>query len=142
MRQFMRHPATIPIEVRVSDPPAACSPRARNVSNGGLAMQSPQAIAPDSLVTLRIPLLRPPFEAEARVVWCAPRDGAYELGVSFLHVDDAFRARMVEQLCHIEEYRRRMHREEGRDMSPEEAAVEWIDKHAAQFPNPDAPPTH
>jgi hypothetical protein len=41
---------------------------------------------------------------------------------------------MVEQVCHIEEYRRTVQRLEGRELSAEEAAFEWIHRFAAQFP--------
>jgi hypothetical protein len=33
-------------------------------------------------------------------------DGCPELGVEFLHQDDAFKARMVEQVCFIENYKK------------------------------------
>ena len=54
--------------------------------------------------------------------------------MSFLDAEDAFLARMVEQVCHIEDYRKSVHRIEGRELSPEEAAMEWIEKYASQFP--------
>ena len=62
--------------------------------------------------------------------------------MTFLDAEDAFRARMVEQLCHIEDYRRSVHRTEGRDIGIDEAAVEWIDKFAAEFPEFGASPLH
>ncbi|MCZ7563309.1 MAG: hypothetical protein M5U08_05410 [Burkholderiales bacterium] len=43
---------------------------------------------------------------------------------------------MVEQVCHIEEYRRAVARDEGRTLSTEEAAAEWIAEYAARFPDP------
>jgi hypothetical protein len=55
--------------------------------------------------------------------------------VTFLDADDAFLARMVEQVCHIEDYRKSVQRLEGRALSPEAAALEWIAHHAAQFPD-------
>jgi hypothetical protein len=58
----------------------------------------------------------------------------YELGVTFLDAEDAFRARMVEQLCHIEDYRRSVMRTQGRELSLDEAATEWIEKFAEDFP--------
>jgi len=46
----------------------------------------------------------------------------------------AFRMRMMEQLCHIENYRQQVLDTEGRALNPEQAASEWIDHHAAAFP--------
>jgi hypothetical protein len=49
---------------------------------------------------------------------------------------------MVEQICHIEDYRQSVCRVEGRQLSAEEAAVEWIAQYAAQFPDIGASRVH
>ncbi len=56
------------------------------------------------------------------------------MGVQFLDASDAFRVRMVEQVCAIEEYRRQQVEEEGRELSREEAAREWIATYGSRFP--------
>ena len=66
----------------------------------------------------------------------------FELGVEFLNADDAFRARMVEQVCYIENYKLTVFREEGRRLSLEEAAREWISKFASDFPEEGKPRMH
>ncbi len=135
MRQFIRHPVDVPIEVDTheSGPPSAF--HAQDISPGGLAFRCDFEVVPGAQVEVRIPYVKPAFEARARVVWCRPHDArSYELGVTFLDAGDAFLARMVEQVCHIEDYRKSVQRIEGRELSPEEAAMEWIDKYAAQFP--------
>jgi hypothetical protein len=48
---------------------------------------------------------------------------------------------MVEQVCHIEEYKQAMLRIEQRKLTSQQAAREWIDKYAAQFPLADSEPT-
>jgi hypothetical protein len=65
-------------------------------------------------------------------------DGCPELGVEFLHQDDAFKARMVEQVCFIENYKKAAYRAEGRLLSSAEAAMEWITKYASGFSDPEA----
>jgi hypothetical protein len=77
----------------------------------------------------------PPFDAKARVVWCRPENSKYLVGVEFLDKADAFRSRMVEQVCTIEEYRQQVRRAEGRTLSSQEAAEEWIVKYAGAFPH-------
>lgn len=134
MRQFIRHPADIPIEVSAEHAASWDAHHASNLGLGGLAFRCEHRLDPGRVISLRIPVVRPVFSATARVVWCRPRESGFDLGVEFLDPDDAFRARMVEQVCHIEEYRMSVQREEGRVMSPEEAAMEWIGKHAAEFP--------
>jgi hypothetical protein len=41
---------------------------------------------------------------------------------------------MVEQVCHIEHYKNEVKRREGREISGEQAANEWIAKFAGNFP--------
>lgn len=135
MRQFIRHPTAIPIEIRRDRRRPAAAPPMRNVSLGGLAFQSQTGLEPGSIVVLRIAFVRPQFSTRARVVWCSAANGAFEVGVEFLDVEGAYRGRMVEQVCHIEQYRREALEKEGRQLSSEEAAAEWIAKHAAQFPD-------
>ncbi|MDQ2694012.1 MAG: PilZ domain-containing protein [Pseudomonadota bacterium] len=136
-RAYIRHPSDMPIEL-VTDRAAAGQRREHlaNISFGGLCCESDKDLARGSLVKVRIPLVRPPFEATGKVIWCAPANGRFKVGVQFLE-EDAFRARMVEQVCYIEKYRAAVQESEGRRLSSEEAAVEWIGKYAAEFPNPD-----
>ena len=136
MRQFIRHPLDVPIEIRTDQCGPATAFQAQDISLGGLAVHSDAPVAPGSLIEVRIPYVEPAFEARSRVAWCRPcRDGAgHELGVSFLAPEDVFRARMVAQVCYIEDYRRSVARAEGRELSAEEAAGEWIAKYADKFP--------
>lgn len=46
---------------------------------------------------------------------------------------DAFRERMRSQCEEIERYRRAVLRDEGRELSPDEAAREWIERYAGSF---------
>jgi hypothetical protein len=41
---------------------------------------------------------------------------------------------MIEQICHIEHYRKEVKLVEGRELSSEEAADEWITRYAGDFP--------
>lgn len=133
-RQFIRHPTEIPVQVRPADG-TATDLRARNLSLGGLALHAEAALTLGSVVNLRIDSVEPVFESAARVVWCRPAENGFDLGVAFLNPEDAFRARMVEQVCHIESYRRRV-AGEGRSLTAEAAAREWIARFARTFPNP------
>jgi PilZ domain len=135
MRQFIRHPVDIPIEVSTDDQLGHATRHIYNVSVGGLALESDTQLQPGVIVQIRIPFVRPMFETKARVVWCSAHHDRYELGVEFLDPEDAFRARMVEQVCYIENYKKLVYQTEGRTLTAEEAAVEWIGKFASQFPN-------
>jgi len=135
-RQYIRHPTEIPVEVRAVDGDGM-QHRVRNLSLGGLSFHSGAEITLGSVVNLRITSVEPTFESEARVVWCMPVAQGFDLGVAFLNQEDAFRARMVEQICHIESYRRKLISDEGRTLTPEAAAREWIARFADSFPDPD-----
>lgn len=135
-RQFIRHPTEIPVEVQPSDGNGT-QHRARNLSLGGLSFHSDAELTLGSVVNLRINSVEPAFESAARVVWCRPVVTGFDLGVAFLNPEDAFRARMVEQVCHIESYRRKLISDEGRTLTPEAAAREWIARFAGSFPDPD-----
>ena len=136
MRQFIRHPVDVPIEIRTGHLVSGTEFHTHDISLGGLAVHSAERVEPGSLIEVRIPYVQPAFEARARVAWCRPRRGGvgHEVGVSFLDAADVFLARMVEQVCYIEDYRKSVAREQGRELSSEEAAGEWIEKFASKFP--------
>ncbi len=139
MRHFMRHPSSMPIEVRALHSSIQAMQHLCNVSVGGLAFHSEVAVPCGDVVVLHIPCVMPAFDSLARVAWCRPVGEHFELGVEFLDRDDAFRARMIEQICHIEDYREQVLATENRNLSSEQAAEEWISKFAATFPNDGMP---
>ena len=134
MRQYIRHPANIPIEVKAHDQVTYDINNTVNLGIGGMAFRSDYDFAQGAVVEIRIPFVQPPFEAKARVAWCKPHDDGFEYGVEFLNQEEAYMARMVEQVCHIENYQNAVSRTEGRQLSTEEAAQEWIAKFAAKLP--------
>lgn len=132
-REYIRHTADVPIEVRTVDG-AQASATGLNVSHGGLAFVSELCPAAGATIEIAIPDVDPPFQAQARVAWCRPEADAFLVGAEFLDATDAFRARMVEQVCTIERYRTQVREDEGRELSAHEAAAEWIGKYAGRFP--------
>ncbi|MDH2434900.1 PilZ domain-containing protein [Pokkaliibacter sp. MBI-7] len=135
MRQFIRHPSSVPISCRHQDGELERYQRLCNYSEGGLSVMVDEAIAVGSLVEICIPIQDPPFCALGEVVWSSPINSHhYQLGVRFSDENTAFAVRMIEQICHIEQYRHEVEEQEGRSLSSEEAATEWIGKHAGHFP--------
>ena len=133
-RAFIRHTAGVPIEVRAVPGSAPLTLESSNVSVGGISFVSDVDFPLGSIIDIRIAEVDPPFEAHARVVWTSPEDGRFCIGVNFLDATDAFRARMVEQVCSIERYRREVEEREGRMLTAPEAAAEWISRYAGRFP--------
>ncbi|MHB9155845.1 MAG: PilZ domain-containing protein [Endomicrobiales bacterium] len=135
MRTFIRHPSDIPIEVVPEGIFGNKEEYLSNVSVGGLAFRSAVPLEENSTIIVRIPLVRPVFEARGRVIWCREEDSHYDVGVEFVETKDGFRVRMVEQICHIEHYKNEIRQKEGRVLSGREAAMEWIHKYAGSFQN-------
>lgn len=135
-RQYIRHPSSIPLEYCVINTPRQYEMDfINNVSQGGLSFHSTRYIEADQWVHLYIPINENYFESDAQVCWCKPSKGnTYDVGVVFPNKQEAFSARMVEQVCHIEEYRKAVKKEEGRDLNSDQAAAEWIEKYAEHFP--------
>ena len=125
----------MPIDCTVSGDVPPLHERLRNVSEGGLCFLAHVEFEPGYQVRLRIPVLDKEFEACGMVMWCQAGTVGYEVGVRFSNAEDRFCIRMIEQLCYIEDYRQEIAREEGRHLSSEEAAAEWIAVFAAEFPS-------
>lgn len=139
-RTFIRHTAGVPLEVTCVPGSPASTLQSVNVSTGGLSFVSDEHHALGAIIQVRIPTVDPPFEARARVVWTKPERDGFCVGVQFLDENDAFRARMVEQVCAIEQYRGEVWENEGRELTQQEAAAEWIGRFAGRFPDSAVPP--
>jgi hypothetical protein len=139
-RSFIRHTAGVPLEVRCLPGSPASTLQSVNVSTGGLSFVSDEHHEMGAIIQIRIPTVNPPFEARAKVVWTRPEGDGWCVGVQFLEENDAFRARMVEQVCAIEQFRAEVRENEGRELTTQEAAAEWIARYAGRFPDADAPP--
>ena len=135
MRHFIRHPSGIPIEYRIDEIAASDHEQLRNISHGGLCFLSTVPIPKGKGVQITIPIENPAFEATGVVSWCRASNDCFQIGVKFEESDDEYKVRMLEQVCHIEEYKRSVLRAEGRELTSEQAAREWIGKNAANFPD-------
>lgn len=136
IRKYIRHPADIPIEIQFEDIVADKVEYLNNIGLGGLSFRSIKEVKIGSALRIKIPLVKPIFETVGRVVWCRKNGDIFDIGVKFVVPDDAYRARMVEQVCYIEHYKKEILDKEHRKISGQEAAIEWIQKYAKKFPLP------
>jgi len=135
MRSYIRHPSDIPIKVvATSSEVTKIRQTLTNISHGGLSFITPASVEIGSCIQLKIDSVTPVFETEGLVTHCNEEDDHFVIGIEFMRKDDLFVARMVEQVCHIEHYKREMELLQGRELTGEEAAKEWIEKYAANFP--------
>lgn len=139
-RRYIRHPSDIPIEFHLAELAVRDCEYLNNISYGGLSFRSQSKVPVGAVISVRIPLVAPEFEARGRVSWCRRRGDQYDVGVEFIDPEEAFHSRMVEQICHIEHYKKEILEREGRQLTGEEAALEWIRRYAASFPKVGAEP--
>lgn len=131
-REFIRHPVNVPIHVFPQSDAALEYLSMSDVGEGGVAFQTNVAFESGTILKVNVPHVQPPFEAACVVCWQRILGNGFEIGVRFLDEDSRFRARMVEQVCHIENYRQQQQKQ-GRDLTAEQSAQEWIQMHAADF---------
>lgn len=133
---YIRHPDDQPIEVSLvsnSDAPELYG-QSSMLSIVGVACRQAKRIAEGMMVRLVLPHIDDSQSFHGQVRWCLPRNPGYLVGIGIPAGDDVYALRQLEQLCHIENYRERVEREEGRHLAADEAADEWIAAYAAHFP--------
>jgi PilZ domain-containing protein len=136
LREYIRHPASVPVElIELEGDTRVGTTTLNNVSFGGVCCISSSPIEKGCSVKMKVDCVDPDFELNGVVVWCRPKGAEYEVGVEFLvSKDKMYLLRMIEQVCHIEHYRNEVLHNEGRMLTSEDAASEWIEKYADSFP--------
>ncbi len=136
MREFIRHPSSIPVQLLKQDGDETSGINTlNNVSFGGVSCLCSEAIEEGCTVKMTIECVDPAFEIKGKAVWCKSKNDMFEIGVEFIvSEDEVYHLRMIEQVCHIEHYRNEVLHKESRELTSEAAAKEWIEKHAANFP--------
>ena len=134
-RSYVRHPSDVPLAWSLEDFAVEGTEYLKNVSEGGLAFLSTSEVSLGAMLVIQIPAVDPQVSLKGVVVWCAPCENQqFEVGVRFVDEHNHFRMRMVEQICHIEHFKNEILETEGRVISGEEAALEWISRYATDFP--------
>jgi len=131
LQVYIRHPDDIPIEVHPLSRSLSLSPSTQQL---GLICRSQSSIDAGSAISLRVPFVEPSIKVAGVVHWCRTNGDEFELGIDFDDEDAIMRMRMLEQLCQIHQYRKEVGQHQGRFLSPDDAALEWIELYAAKFP--------
>ena len=133
MHKYYRHPENVPIFYSVADNAIAATVAVEAGDYPGLCFNTQQPVAEGAAVHVKIPVGTPPFEGQAIVQWCRETEQGYEICVCFTDAEAVYSVRMVEQMCQIQHYQEHVWQEQGRRLSMEEAAAEWIEKYAWDF---------
>ncbi len=128
MRSFIRYPAGLPVSVSLEEVVASETLYLNNISRGGLSFNSMVELKSGTVIRLRIPPNGPVFEVLGKVAWCKKMSLQYVIGVEFINADDKARTQIFEMVFRIDEYRRKTLEQEGRGLTHQQAALEWIEK--------------
>ncbi len=100
-RKYIRHPAEIAIEYKIAGQHTEKTDLTKNISFGGLCFQTHMYMDPGTRLILRFPSINPKFEVGAEIMWCSRKKGYTEIGVQFMNENDAYRARIIEEICDL-----------------------------------------
>jgi len=106
---LISHPDQVPVEIdRISRKQAP-----DHLYMGELAVNSEARIGVGTEVRLHMPTVDPDAKLCGRVIWLHERGDGFVLGISFHSHSEAFRMRMLEQLCHMAAFREQVAGEAG-----------------------------
>ena len=134
IRRHIRQVTGIPIEVTLDYQQGQVEEdEITNVSLGGLCFIANDKLDIDESIHVRFPILKQETRLSGRVVWCNKSNRGYEVGLEFDDPSELERLKTIEQIHHIEKFREEVRRRDGRELSSEQAAKEWVNKYAGEF---------
>ena len=134
-RKGQRYLLDVPMEYSLGDVVRARTEYLVDLSVGGMSFISEMKLEQGTVINISIPLFKPVFQTQAVVCWVRKnKNGTYTIGAQFKETQNEFRARMLRQVCHIQNYRKEVLEKESRKLTGEQAAIEWIEKYAKFFP--------
>ena len=131
-RRHPRYASDLPVTVAFGEVLASESSYLSNISAGGVAFNAMVELQPGTVIMLQLPPGRPVLRTPVRVVWCRKMALHYAVGAEFLSKDMAFRERVVEMVRQVDGYRAEAERA-GRNVSAQQAALEWIELFGKDF---------
>lgn len=133
-RRYIRHPRNLPLVFRTIPRQFVQAPESLQGQDlGGLRFEALCPVPPGAVLELTVNVCGETQTFRGMVHWVQPLGRHFEVGLRFTDPDDAFRARMAEQVCHIEAYRQRRSRRAGRTIGVDQAARTWMRRYAMAF---------
>ena len=131
---FLYHPPSHPLSFRTRRVPWWRRPAPDAPANLGIVFRSDRYVAAGSILEIEIPLRGQSQQFRGEVVLVRELSDGFEVGLWLESDADARRARIVEQVCHIESYLKQKRLRDGPFLSHESAAQEWVARYAHQIP--------
>jgi hypothetical protein len=132
-RRQPRIASELSVRLRHARRDSASARTIQNVSVGGIACYSDEPVPTGDRVAVEMAIGEQHFQLQGRVVWCrGGTGGRYELGLRFEEEPADSRERLCHDLAEIERYRHEVLMLEGRQLSSDAAAQEWISAGSAR----------
>ena len=132
---FIHHPAGFPLDFKRIWIDVKREYPQDESGNIGVIFESHKYIKPGVTVEIDIPLRNNTEKFRGKVVLVRNLGDYYEIGLWLSNRADASRARIVEQICHIETYLQdKKYRDGPYTINRERIAEEWITKYASSVP--------
>lgn len=132
---FIHHQRAYPLNYKCLLPDIEDEYSTDGQGDTGLLFHSEKYLKPGTAIEATVTLNKRLEKIRGRVVMVRDREDYYEIGLWLGHQEDASRARIVEQICYIEEYiREKKFREGPFVLNRDRAAEEWISKYSAGVP--------
>ena len=135
IRKYVRQVTGIPVEVTLdySDNLDADNDTITNISLGGLALVAEDPVDINEALQVRCPILNNDAQLSGKVIWCEKSRHGYEIGLEFDDPAEIERMRIIDQIIDIEKFRNQVASREGRHLSSEQAAREWVSQYTGKF---------
>ncbi len=132
---YIRHPNEIPAQISLCSGTSISTNTASHSGHIGISLATDTFYAIGTALEVTITISEPAFKASGHVAWCIPgKNNRFRTGLVFDDPATAYAVRMIEQICHIEQYRHEIEKSEGRHLTQEAAALEWVMHFAKDFP--------
>lgn len=133
---FIYHPDHIPLNFRRlwRMPELTKEERKSGMSTLGLSFFSDKHLTPGMQIEVTVPLRGEDHKFVGQVVLVKESHHGYDVGIWLRSQHDAYRARIVEQICYIDCYLQDKQEHSSKPINKEQGIQEWIVHNAAQFP--------
>jgi hypothetical protein len=136
-RKYIRHPLSYPLQMRVLKEQRGhtlVKSRSENIGGGGLLFQSGVEIKEGIEVEITLSIEGRDFLLDGTIVRSEPiGNGDYNVAVSFHKPDEVLKARMMEQVVRIEEFKQRLERRCHKRLDFDWVANQWIKRYSKFF---------
>lgn len=132
--EFVAHPRDLPLEITLIEDQFFPNIDKERAGFVGITCLTSRPFHIGCSVKITLEEIDPNFCVSGRIVSCNKEANDYTIAIEFPTKEECYCVRMIEQLSQIEDYRRQA-KHAGRRLNYNEAAAEWIQKFAANFPS-------